>query len=290
MMKSVKQLVARLVVKPGLNAGPLRKAAVVVAFHRVHDGAPPADSLTVDVTTFERYCRYFQQHFHVVPLSDLVAGLQAGRAPARDLAITFDDGYRDNFENAAPVLERLSLPATFFVVTRWMGSGMVPFWDRQRGVQHPWMTWDHVRSLHRRGFEIGAHTRTHADLGRVSGSIADDEIFGSKRDLEEQLGATAVAFAYPFGGQGNLTESNRQRVRAAGFSCCCSGFGGINAAGGDPFRLQRIPLSSFYSSPYEFGFDLAFGRTNVTWPGAPSSWRERLVAHNDRGRPDSGSA
>jgi peptidoglycan/xylan/chitin deacetylase (PgdA/CDA1 family) len=257
----VKRVLGHGLAASRLDAVLLRNAATVVAFHRVHDGAAASDSLTVSVGSFERYCRYFQRRFRVVPLRDLVAGLEERRPVGRELAITFDDGYRDNFENAAPVLERLSLPATFFVVTEWMGTGIVPFWDKQRGVKYPWMTWDDARALHRRGFEIGVHTRTHADLGTVSGIAARDEILGARLELERQLGAPATSFAYPFGGRDNCTESNRQLVKAAGFRCCCSAFGGSNTRGTDPFHVRRVPVSEWYASPQQFGFDVALRRT-----------------------------
>jgi peptidoglycan/xylan/chitin deacetylase (PgdA/CDA1 family) len=259
--QTVKRLLGRGVFASGFDAILLGDAATVVAFHRVHDGAPASDSLTVSVATFERYCRFFQRRFRVVPLRDLVARLAAGQPVGRALAITFDDGYRDNFANAAPILERLALPATFFVVTQWMNTDVVPFWDQEREVRHPWMTWADVRALHRKGFEIGAHTRTHVDLGKVAGDEAREEIFGSRADLERQLDAPAISFAYPFGRRENLTETNRQLIRDAGFRCCCSGYGGINPRGTDPFHVRRIPITEWYASPHQFGFDLAFGRT-----------------------------
>jgi peptidoglycan/xylan/chitin deacetylase (PgdA/CDA1 family) len=262
--RAVKSVFGLGVFASGLDAVLLRNAAVVVAFHRVHDEADVSDSLTVGVRTFERYCRYFRRRFRVVALGDLVGKLAEGRFVGGELAITFDDGYRDNFEHAAPVLERLSLPATFFVVTQWMGTDVVPFWDERRGVRYPWMTWADVRALHRRGFEIGAHTRTHADLGALSGGRAREEIAGARRELEQQLGAAATSFAYPYGRRENFTEANRALVREAGFRCCCSAFGGINTRGTDPFHLRRIAISGWYASPHELGFDLAFGRTVVS--------------------------
>jgi peptidoglycan/xylan/chitin deacetylase (PgdA/CDA1 family) len=162
-----------------------------------------------------------------------------------------------------PVLERLSLPATFFVVTQWIGSEFVPWWDRDRGQRYPWMNWDEVRTLHRRGFEIGAHTRTHVDLGRVNGTRAEEEIAGAREEIKRQLGACSDAFAYPYGGRHHLTDEARALVKAAGFRCCCSGFGGINEAGTDPFHLRRVPVSQG-SSPDQFGFDVAFRRTVVS--------------------------
>ena len=162
------------------------------------------------------------------------------------------------------MLEKLSLPATFFVVTRWIGTDIVPWWDSQQGVRHPWMTWDQVRSLHRKGFDVGAHTRTHVDLGQVADGEAREEILGARLELERQLGAPVDLFAYPYGGRDHLAEANRDLVKAAGFRCCCSCFGGINASGTDPFRLGRVPISPWYASPHHLGLELALGMSVLT--------------------------
>jgi peptidoglycan/xylan/chitin deacetylase (PgdA/CDA1 family) len=265
MMPGVKRLLGQSMFATRLDAVLLRNAAVVVMFHRVKDGTLAADSLTVDVATFERYCQYFKQHFRVLPLGELVQRLEERRSLSRALAITFDDGYRDNFDNAAPVLERLGLPATFFVVTQWMETDVVPFWDGQAGVRHPWMTWAQIRSLRDRGFEIGVHTRTHVDLGQVTGPEAVSEIAGARADLERRLATSVTSFAYPFGGRNNFTDANRELVKTAGFRCCCSGYGGVNPRGTSPFNLHRVPITGWYASPHQFGFDLAFGRTLVNW-------------------------
>ena len=258
MKGSIKSLLGRIVYESRLTAILLRNAAVIVAFHRVQDTAG-SDGLTIGVAMFERYCRFFRRHFRVVSLRDLLHRLERGLALDRDLAITFDDGYRDNFENAVPVLEKLSLPATFFVVSQWIGTDVVPWWDRAQGARHPWMTWDQVRSLHRKGFDVGAHTRTHVDLGQVSEAEAREEVVGARLELEGQLAAPVELFAYPYGGRNHLADANRNLVKAAGFRCCCSCFGGVNAVGTDPFHLGRIPISPWYASPHQFGLELALG-------------------------------
>ena len=260
MKASVKRLIGQGLFAARLNAVLLRNAAVVVAFHRVQD-SDWSDSLTVDAAAFERHCRFFQRHFRVVPLRDLVYRLEQGLRVDRHLAITFDDGYRDNYENARPVLEKLSLPATFFIVSGWMGTDVVPWWDRVRGARHPWMTWDDVRTLHRGGFEIGAHTRTHVDLGAVGTAEARDEVLGARLELERQIAAPVDSFAYPYGGHRHVTDANREVVRHAGFRCCCSGFGGINPSGTDPFFLKRVPVTPWHASPHQFGFEVALGRS-----------------------------
>jgi peptidoglycan/xylan/chitin deacetylase (PgdA/CDA1 family) len=259
---SIKSLLGRVIFESNLHALLLRDVAVIVAFHRIED-TTAASGLTTSVGMFERYCRFFQRHFRVVSLPDLVHRLERGLPLNRELAITFDDGYRDNFENAVPVLEKFSLPATFFVVTQWIGTDVVPWWDRQQGVRHPWMTWDQVRRLHRKGFDVGAHTRTHVDLGGVSDDEARVEIREARFELERQLAAPVELFAYPYGGPSNLAETSRAFVKASGFRCCCSCFGGGNPTGTDPFHLRRVPISPWYASPHEFGLEVALGMSRA---------------------------
>lgn len=237
----------------------LADAAIVVAFHRVNH-APAMDGLTCSVEMFERYCRFFADHFHVVSLRHLVEKLERGAPLDRELAITFDDGYRDNYECAAPILRAVGLPATFFVVSGFIGTASVAWWDASCPVQHPWMTWEQVQGLHREGFDVGAHTSTHIDLGTVSGAEAWNEIVNSRRVLEERLCAPVDLFAYPYGGERQISEDNRALVRAAGFRCCCSCHGGINGRLTDPFSLQRIPISPWYDSPYHLGAEVALRR------------------------------
>lgn len=240
--------------RTGLHRRLLGDAGTVVAFHRVNDDIPE-DGLTKSSRDFERFCRFFRANFDVVSLDDFVAKLRRGESLNGQLAITFDDGYLDNARVAAPILKKLGLPATFFVATRYLGSDVVPFWDENLPKRLQWMTWDDVRTMSREGFDIGAHTRTHVDLGATDGETADWEIAGSRDDIVEELGRTPRHFAYPFGRRDNMLEVNRERVAAAGFQCCVSCYGGLAPAGTDPFRLRRVPISSWYRNPEQFMFE-----------------------------------
>jgi peptidoglycan/xylan/chitin deacetylase (PgdA/CDA1 family) len=262
MKSSVKSLLGQLMYLGGLDQLLLRHAAVVVAFHRVND-AFDSSGLTVSADTLERHCAFFKKHFQVISLRELVDKMHQGVRLNRHLAITFDDGYLDNYENAVPVLEKLSLPATFFVVTQFMGSSIVPWWDRKQGVRHPWMTWDHMRSLRQKGFDVGAHTRTHVDLGTVSERVAKEEILGARLELEDELGVPVDLFAYPYGRRQNCDDCSRHIVKEVGLRCCCSSFGGINVSGCDPFQLRRVPISPWYATPQQFGLEVAFRRSEL---------------------------
>lgn len=252
----IKSLLGHILFWPPMHTKFFSNAAVVVAFHRVND-TTAGDGLTCSVALFERYCRFFARYFHVVSLRELLGRLDRGKPLNRELAITFDDGYRDNYEYAAPLLQKWGLPATFFVTTRFIGSDFVPMWDRSNAIRQPWMTWDQVKWLLHQGFDIGSHTQTHSDLGMLSGEVAWQEIHGSRLELQDRLSTSIDHFAYPFGAENHMKESNRQLVRAAGFRCCCSCFGGVNLAGSDAFSLRRMPISSWHISPHQFGTDLA---------------------------------
>lgn len=239
----------------GLHRRMLRGKAAVVVFHRVDDRYP-GNAITHSEREFLDYCRVFARHFEVIPFGLLVTMLERREPLGGQLAITFDDGYRDNYRVAAPILEKLGLPACFFITTGFIESNQTPRWDRNAGVSSEWMTWEEVRDLRRRGFEIGAHTVTHADLGVVAGEVARHEIEESRSALEARLGEPVRLFAYPFGREAQITEANRELVRRAGCRCCPSAFGGIVRTGDDPFRLHRIPVTGWYRSPYHLGMEI----------------------------------
>lgn len=249
----------RLAVATGFHRRLLGDRGVVVAFHRVNDWSA-GDGLTVSVADFDAYCAFFARAFRVVALSEFVGRLERGDSVAGLLAITFDDGYRDNFEDAAPVLRRHGLEATFFVTSSFPESQVVPWWDEEMPRPPEWMSWDQVRQLREQGFEIGAHTRTHLDLGVIEGVDAEQEIAGARQDLEGRVGGPVDLFAYPYGRAENISADNRERARQAGFRCCASCHGGLPTAATDPFQLPRVAVSSWYISPYHFGMDLIRGR------------------------------
>ena len=176
----------------------LRHTAVVVAFHRVKNICG-GDGLTVSVPLFERYCRFFRHHF---TSSRLVTGDPARAAACRSIVIwrsRSTTGTWTTSRTPCRSSEKLSLPGDVLRRDRWMGGDVVPWWDREAGVRHPWMTWEQVRTLHRAGFEIGAHTRTHVDLGAVGDGDARDGDSRRAAGARAELGAPVELFAYPYG-------------------------------------------------------------------------------------------
>lgn len=227
--------------------GPLKPFLVsnrvwIVAFHRVDD-LGYSNPLVCGIEEFERFCAFLGRTFEVLTLSEQLDRLGRGDAGGT-LSITFDDGYLDNFEKAAPVLEQLGLPATFFVATGFIGTDNVAWWDRELPDVPKWMDWDQVRNLHRRGFQIGCHTVTHADLGSIGVDAVRSEVGDAKRRLERELAVGVDLFAYPYGGPGHMNAASLHVVKEMGLRCSLSCFGGVNAVDADPYGLRRVPINS----------------------------------------------
>lgn len=257
MKRRLKTLLGWLTCHSGLYGRFFHDKALIVLFHRV-DGRLKGDPISCIPSYFEAFCRFFPRYFKVVKLGELLSKLSRGDDVGRHLVITFDDGYLDNYLLAAPILRHLNLPACFFVATNLIESREIPWWDEKNGVVSEWMSWDHVRSLNAQGFEIGSHTMNHADLGVVVGEEAIAEIVGSKKRLKEELKRDVHFFSYPFGRVHQITETNREAVRKAGYACCLSAYGGAVAPGTDIFDVKRVPISNWFVSPYQFAFEAIF--------------------------------
>ena len=257
--RHLKIALGRLAFAAGLHRLFFRRRALIALFHRVDDGLP-GNPISCTRSEFESYCDFFRRHFRVVSLARLLDAMARGEDVSRMLVITFDDGYADNHDVAAVELARRGLPACFFIATEFIESTRVPPWDEDLGVRSRWMGWADVRDLAGHGFEIGAHTMNHVDLGVVGGDAAEREIEGSGRRLAGELGTTPPFFSYPFGKPEQITPANRDLVRAAGYSCCLSAFGGTVRPGNDPFELRRVPVSPWFRSPYQFGLETMLAR------------------------------
>lgn len=255
--RGLKHLMGAAVYRLGLHRRLLRGRGVIVLFHRI-SAAGERDPITCTAQDFEAFVAFFARHFEVIPLGEFLDRLSAGDDLGGSLAITFDDGYLDNREVAAPILKRHGLPACFFVASGLIGSSRIPAWDEEWGVRSEWMGWPQVRELLGMGFEVGAHTVNHVDLGQVHGDEARAEVRRSRQDLERELGQAVDLFSYPFGREDQITEENREEVRKAGFRCCVSAFGGLVEPGADPFRVRRVPVSPWHRFPYQLGWELLF--------------------------------
>ena len=254
--QAIKSTLGYTLYRTGLHRPLWRGKAVVALFHRIDDRYPE-DPITCTADQLRRFCVFAKRHFVVVPLSTLLDRMERGEDISRHLAITFDDGYRDNHAVAMPILREHGLPATFFITTNFIGTDHQTWWDSERRIRSEWMTWDDVRDLWKHGFEVAPHTETHPDLGVVPPDVAEAEIVGSRERLQRELGGVTPVFCYPFGRPEQITEENRAIVRRVGLRCCLSAHGGTLDGRSDPYRLKRTAMNAWFATTWQWGFETA---------------------------------
>lgn len=257
--RAVKSSLGAIAGALGLYSHNFRSRMFIVAFHRVSDHLEE-DGLTCKAEKFDAFCGFFKRYFRVVSFEEQVLACSRGIDMGGTLSITFDDGYRDNFEVAAPILKKHQLPATFFITTGFIGTQKVPFWDKDLVAWPGWMSWEQVRSLAAQGFSIGAHTDTHINMALTSPEEIKAELILSKQKLEAQLESAVNLFAYPFGGREHISSGAIELVKEAGFISCASCHGGTNQPIDDPFNLKRIGIAGWFTTPNQFGTEILMRR------------------------------
>ncbi|PYQ42802.1 MAG: polysaccharide deacetylase [Acidobacteria bacterium] len=235
--KPLRRTIARLT---RLTAPSTGVALRILTYHRVND-RHPHDRLTVSRSEFVAQMKELRATRTVIPLEDALAGLRGeGPLGERRVAITFDDGYRDNFHCALPILGEFGFPATFFVATGFIGTPST--FDRYRGCceEDGMLDWAQVAEMHAHGHAIGGHGRDHLELAGLPAREAQEEIEGSRHDIEAGTGTRATLFCYP---RGSETPGVRALVAGAGFVAACTVRPGSNSAGADLFGLRRTEIS-----------------------------------------------
>jgi peptidoglycan/xylan/chitin deacetylase (PgdA/CDA1 family) len=159
----------------------------------------------------ERFRRHIEQAlelgFRFVPASEIV---RTG-GTSKELAITFDDGMKSVATVAAPVLATYQIPWTVFVVSDWCDQKSS--WDPETILD-----WRDVERIAAQGAEIGSHSVTHPNFGKLGQTETEDELGRSRRAIQERVGLTADTFAIPFGQSANWTPAAATIARQAGYT------------------------------------------------------------------------
>lgn len=175
----------------------------ILMYHRVGDfpqRMPSHRAQYCDLPRFKAQMSMLRQlGYNVVSLDAAVAALRGeARLPSRSVVLTFDDGYVDFLEHAAPVLLAHGYPATVYAVAGLLGQANA--WVAPEGLtQAPLMNVAQLREVHAMGFSIGSHTVTHPRLATLETPRIVEELGASKRMLEDVLGGCVEHLCYPYG-------------------------------------------------------------------------------------------
>jgi len=212
----------------------------VLFYHRIFDDR--ANDWTMRTGEFEEQIGWLARHFDIVSLQEAQQRISGGHNTRPTVCITFDDGYADNSSHAIPLLMKRGLPFTYFVCLQNIQTGQPFPHDVKRGRPLEPNDVSVIRMMAKSAnVEIGAHTRTHADLGAIDNrDELLDEVIAASRELETLIDHKVRYFAFPFGQPANLRAEVFHMLRQHGFAGACSAYGGNNEIGGDAFHIQRM--------------------------------------------------
>jgi peptidoglycan/xylan/chitin deacetylase (PgdA/CDA1 family) len=221
---------------------------VVLMYHRISRGDPsPASEFVVSASSFRRQMSWLARHGCYTPrVSDVLR--DGGRAPAvcgRPVVITFDDGYADVLELAAPILRSFGFTAAIFPVLD-LGRRF-NHWDGAPELKGRLLGVDELRALERAGFELGSHTMTHPCLTATAGAALAWELARSREVLAGIAARPLPVLAYPYGA---VDARVKRAARAAGFEAALAVNSGPLDWRADPFEVRRQRVGNGASDAY----------------------------------------
>jgi peptidoglycan/xylan/chitin deacetylase (PgdA/CDA1 family) len=209
-------------------------------YHRITGEKPQSKlkKLLVTPDRFARQMRYLHTHgYSTVTIDEFLSILKDGWDTSfKPAIITFDDGYKDNYTFAFPILKKYGFKGIIFLVTKYIGDSNL--WDKAKGEPiTPLLSWSEILEMKEYGIEFGSHGYTHSNLTEISEMEQAFELEESKKVLEKGLNQEIKAFSYPFG---FFNESILGITGRSGYSVAFTTKPGKNNKGADLFRLKRI--------------------------------------------------
>lgn len=229
------------------------KALPILTYHHVNP--VPDDMVTVTPEHFERQLAFLSRKGYRTVFADEIGPWMAGNTALeqRTVALTFDDGYRDNLQFAFPLLKKYRMKATIFLVTGWAalpGAGRRKArvlshqecrnrTDRGKGADVS-LNWDEARRLEASGLiRFESHSHRHRKGLFADPHALEEDLRLSQESLERYLGKKSRCLCWP---GGRYNDHSLEVARRLGFESCCTTERGVNSRGDDPWRLKRVTV------------------------------------------------
>jgi len=213
----------------------------ILMYHYISTPPDDADKYRTDLSVtpddFRKQMAYLAENgFQTIDFYDLSLAITNKRElPPKPVIITLDDGYRDNYENAFPVLQEYGLNATFFVVTEFIDNNL-----------RDYLTWKMVEEMSAAGMRIEPHSKTHADLSAREREYIVYEVLGSMETIAGHTGERPRFFCYP---GGRYNDTTLEVVQELGF------WGAVTTAAGewhsynDRYEWSRLRMRNTTTLP-----------------------------------------
>ncbi|MEO9944758.1 polysaccharide deacetylase family protein [Paraglaciecola sp.] len=213
--------------------------AVILVYHHVSTSTPPVTSVSPE--TFREHMSYLHKHHTVLPLQKVVESLQNKQPlPDKAVAITFDDGYQNIYENAHPIMQEFKFPYTIFVNPPLIGKA------------HYQLDWEQVKEMTTQGVSFANHSNHHSHMLTRAANESEDswlkrstlDVQQAEQQLTEKLGYSLKYFAYPYG---EFNNKLKNRLTELGYVSFAQHSGAI-ASYSDFSALPRFPAAGIYSN------------------------------------------
>lgn len=261
-------------------AGPLRKFAPdpdegclsILMYHRISEAPEehlaPYYRVNTSPSRFAEQMAYLsRERYKVVDLCQALKLLETNSFTRKHVVITFDDGYRDFYTHAFPVLSEYNFTATVFLPTAYVGDK--PFQFKETDC----LTWGQVAELRKSGIRFGSHTVNHPKLKELDWEAVRAELSDSRKTLEEKLEEEITTFAYPYAfpeADERFVARLTELLKETGYECCVTTRIGKAMAGDDHYTLKRLPVNdcddlSLFKAKLEGAYD---------WLALPQKFRK----------------
>lgn len=245
---------------PGVIFQPRRPGLIVLAYHRI--GANVDMELDIPTSFFEQQLKYLVEYYDVVTLDKGLETLtKLGEPLEKDMvALTFDDGYSDFYENAFPLLSHYKVPATIYLSTHYIETGENFPWDKsldkEKQAQAKPISWKQLEEITASGLiTLGSHTHTHPNLNSLALQEIERELATSKQLIQKRLGINVEHFCYPGGVFSDYTEvAVSKHFKSA-------------AIGGRRKNIYPINAYHIYRVPSQKSDDFQLFKTNLRGGG-----------------------
>lgn len=179
------------------------KGVPVLCYHSIGYDESGKSPLIVSPQKFKEHMKGLKDNgYTTLTISELEDYLVNNKPiPVKSILITFDDGYKDNYTNAFPILKELNMNATIFVVSSLINGETS-------------MTSQQIKEMSDYGIDIESHTVSHKRLSEMSYNEQLEELSKSKKEIEEITGKSVIAAAYP---EGMYNDDTKSAVENAGY-------------------------------------------------------------------------
>ena len=218
----------------------------ILMYHQI--GGNTGSGISVSIETFTNHMQLLKNSgYHSIPLEVAAQLIESQeQPPCKSFVITFDDGFKNIFTHAYPIMQQFGFTATVFLVADFMGSDN-DWSENVEKLRSPLMGVKDIYAMP--NFTFGSHTLSHRHLTYMSEAEAAKEIISSRTKLEDKLGIPITSFCYPYG---DYNKYLMREVKEAGYSCACSTRKGNRHRFDDRFCLKRIPVTEISLKRFKY--------------------------------------